>query len=200
MIPAGAEVCPVCALRGALGDNSTTAVRFDPAPSPAALREEYGPVAQQRCWVHKTANILDKMPKSIQGRAKQLIHAMYLSPTRKAALAAYEQFITSYQAKFPKATECLEKDKEWLFTFYDFPAQHWSHLRTTNPIESTFATVRLRTQRQRMRLPHRNLTMVFKLATQAQQHWRRLNGSELIPKVVIGVRFIDGEELNEQAA
>ncbi len=132
-----------------------------------ALREEYGPVAQQRCWVHKTANILDKMPKSVQGRAKQLIHEMYLSPTRKTALTAYDQFIASYQAKYPKATECLEKDKEWLFTFYDFPAQHWSHLRTTNPIESTFATVRLRTQRTKgcgSRIA--TLTMVFKLATQ----------------------------------
>jgi putative transposase len=140
-----------------------------------ALREEYGPVAQQRCWVHKTANILDKMPKSVQGRAKQLIHEMYLSPTRKAALAAYDQFIDSYQAKYPKATECLAKDKEWLFTFYDFPAQHWSHLRTTNPIESTFATVRLRTQRTKgcgSRIA--TLTMVFKLGTQVQQHWRRL--------------------------
>ena len=166
-----------------------------------ALREEYGPVAQQRCWVHKTANILDKMPKSVQGRAKQLIHEIYLSPTRKAALAAYDQFITSYQAKYPKATECLQKDREWLFSFYDFPAQHWSHLRTTNPIESTFATVRLRTQRTKgcgSRIA--TLTMVFKLSTQAQQHWRRLNGSELIPKVITGVQFIDGEEFNEQAA
>jgi len=101
-----------------------------------ALQEEYGPVPQQRCWVHKTANILDKMPKSVQGRAKEFIHEMYLSPTRKAALEAYDQFIASYQAKYPKATDCLEKDKQWLFTFYDFPAQHWSHLRTTNPIES----------------------------------------------------------------
>jgi transposase-like protein len=144
-----------------------------------ALQEEYGPVAQQRCWVHKTANILDKMPKSVQGRAKQLIHEMYLSPTRKAASAAYDQFIASYQAKYPKATECLEKDQEWLFTFYDFPAQHWSHLRTTNPIESTFATVRLRTQRTKgsgSRIA--TLTMVFKLGVEAQKHWRRLNGSE----------------------
>jgi putative transposase len=166
-----------------------------------ALREEYGPVIQQRCWVHKTANILDKMPKSVQGRAKQLIHEMYLSATRKAALAAYERFITSYQAKFPKATECLGKDKEWLFTFYDFPAQHWPHLRTTNPIESTFATVRLRTQRTKgcgSRIA--TLTMVFKLGTQAQEHWRRLNGSDLIPKVVTGATFVDGEELIEQAA
>jgi putative transposase len=166
-----------------------------------ALQEEYGPVPQQRCWVHKTANILDKMPKSVQGRAKELIHEMYLSPTRKAALAAYDQFISGYQAKYPKATECLEKDKEWLFIFYDFPAQHWSHLRTTNPIESTFATVRLRTQRTKgcgSRIA--TLTMVFKLGVEAQKHWRRLNGSELIPKVVTGVRFIDGEELQQQAA
>jgi len=166
-----------------------------------ALQEEYGPVAQQRCWVHKTANILDKMPKSVQGKAKQLIHEMYLAPTRKAALAAYDQFISSYQAKYPKATECLEKDKEWLFTFYNFPAQHWPHLRTTNPIESTFATVRLRTHRTKgcgSRIA--TLTMVFKLGIEAQKHWRRLNGSELIPKVVTGVQFVDGEELHEQAA
>src|SRR3977135_1000303 len=122
-----------------------------------ALQEEYGPVAQQRCWVHKTVNILDKMPKSVQGKAKQLIHEMYLSPTRKAALAAYDQFISSYQTKFPKACDCLEKDKEVLFTFYDFPAQHWPHIRTTNPIESTFATVRLRTRsNQGLRLTNRD--------------------------------------------
>src|SRR3977135_186642 len=115
------------------------------------------------------------MPKSMQGRAKELIHEMYLSPTRKAALEAYDQFIASYQAKFPKAIACLQKDKEWSFTFYDFPAQHWSHLRTTNPIESTFATVRLRTQRTKgcgSRMP--TLTMVFKLGLEAQKHWRQL--------------------------
>ena len=166
-----------------------------------ALQEEYGPVAQQRCWVHKAANILDKMPKSVQGKAKQLIHEMYLAPTRKAALAAYDQFISSYQTKFPKACECLQKDKEVLFTFYDFPAQHWSHLRTSNPIESTFATVRLRTHRTKgsgSRIA--TLTMVFKLALEAQKHWRRLNGPELVAKVVIGVQFVDGEEQIEQAA
>jgi transposase-like protein len=166
-----------------------------------ALQEEYGPVAQQRCWVHKTANILDKMPKSVQSKAKQLIHEMYLAPTRKAALAAYDQFISSYQIKFPKACECLQKDKEVLFTFYDFPAQHWSHLRTTNPIESTFATVRLRTHRTKgagSRIA--TLTMVFKLGMEAQKHWRRLNGPELVAKVIIGVKFVDGEEQIEQAA
>src|SRR6476619_1486090 len=108
---------------------------------------------------------------------------MYLAPTRKAALAAYDQFISSYQIKFPKACECLAKDKEVLFTFYDFPAQHWPHLRTTNPIESTFATVRLRTHRTKgcgSRIA--TLTMVFKLALEAQKHWRRLQGFELIPK------------------
>jgi transposase-like protein len=166
-----------------------------------ALQEEYGQVAQQRCWVHKTANILDKMPKSVQGKAKQLIHEMYLAPTRKAALAAYDQFISSYQVKFPKACECLQKDKAVLFTFYDFPAQHWSHLRTTNPIESNFATVRLRTQRTKgsgSRIA--TLTMVFKLGLEAQKHWRRLNGPELIAKVITGVKFVDGEELTKQAA
>ena len=166
-----------------------------------ALQEEYGQVAQQRCWVHKTANILDKMPKSVQGKAKQLIHEMYLAPTRKAALAAYDQFISSYQVKFPKACECLQKDKAVLFTFYDFPAQHWPHLRTTNPIESTFATVRLRTQRTKgsgSRIA--TLTMVFKLALEAQKHWRRLNGPELVAKVITGVKFADGEEVTKQAA
>jgi putative transposase len=141
------------------------------------------------------------MPKSVRGKVKQLIHEMYLAPTRKAALAAYGQFIFSYQTKFPKACECLEKDKEVLFTFYDFPAQHWSHLRTTNPIESTFATVRLRTHRTKgsgSRIA--TLTMVFKLATEAQKRWRRLNASELVAKVVIGVKFVDGEEQTEQAA
>ena len=166
-----------------------------------ALQEEYGSVAQQRCWVHKTANILDKMPKSVQAKAKQLIHEMYLAPTRKAALAAYEQFISGYQVKFPKACECLQKDKETLFTFYDFPAQHWPHLRTTNPIESTFATVRLRTYRTKgpgSRIA--TLTMVFKLTLEAQKHWRRLQGFQLIPKVITGVPFVDGEELTQQAA
>ena len=166
-----------------------------------ALQEEYGPVAQQRCWVHKTANILDKLPKSVQAKAKQLIHEMYLAPTRKSALAAYEQFISSYQVKFPKACESLQKDKGTLFSFYDFPAQHWPHLRTTNPIESTFATVRLRTYRTKgpgSRIA--TLTMVFKLTLEAQKHWRRLQGFQLIPKVISGVPFVDGEELTQQAA
>ncbi len=136
----------------------------------------------------------------IQGKAKQLIHEMYLSPTRKSALAAYDQFISSYQTKFPKACECLEKNKEVLFSFYDFPALHWPHLRTTKPIESTFATVRLRTHRTKgsgSRIA--TLTMVFKLGLEAQKHWRRLNGQELA-KVVTGLKFVDGEEQIQEAA
>jgi len=145
--------------------------------------------------------ILDKMPKSVQGKAKQLIHEMYLAPARKASLAGFDQFISSYQAKFLKACECLQKDKEILFRFYDFPAQHWPHLRATNPIESTFATVRLRTHRTKgcgSRIA--TLTMMFKLGMEAQKHWRRLQGFELILKVVTGVRFVDGEKQTHQAA
>jgi len=149
--------------------------------------------------VHKTANILDKMPKSVQDKAKQLIHEMYLAPTRKAALAAYDQFISSYQSKFPKACECLEKDKEVLFTFYDFPAQHWPHLRTTNPIEPTFATVRLRTHRTKG-----SGSRIATLPWSLNSVWRPksigagFRASKLIPKVVTGIRFVDGEEQTQQ--
>jgi transposase-like protein len=162
----------------------------------AALQEEYGGVREQRCWVHKTVNVLDKMAKSVQPRAKEKIHQMYLAPTQQAALRSYQEFLVLYQPKYPKACECLAKDKEVLFTFYDFPALHWTHLRTTNPIESTFATVRHRTQRTKgcgSRIA--TLTMVYQLATQAQKSWRRLNGAHLLPKVVTGVKFLDGEEV-----
>jgi putative transposase len=169
-----------------------------------ALQEEFDPgVEQQRCWVHKTANVLDKLPKSLQGRAKELLHDMYLAPARQDALAAYDRFLTNYQLKYPKACDCLEKDKGVLFSFYDFPAEHWAHLRSTNPIESTFATVRLRTQRTKgcgSRLA--TLTMVFKLGLEAQRCWRRLNGAEKLAKVITGTRFVDGIEVteNQQAA
>ena len=167
----------------------------------AALRDVFPQTRRQRCWVHKTANILDKMPKSIQARAKMLIHEMYMSPTRADALAAYEQFLDAYKAKYPHATDCLEKDFDDLFTFYDFPAEHWLHLRTTNPIESTFATVRLRTRRTKgCGSTMATLTMTFKLAEQAQGHWRRLNGSNRIVQVVKGMRFVDGVLEGEKAA
>ena len=161
-----------------------------------ALEEKYGEaVAAQRCWVHKTANVLDKMAKSVQSRAKQMIHEMYLAPSRRKALAAYEQFRVTFAAKYPAAWKCLEKDKERLFTFYDFPAEHWGHLRTTNPIESTFATVRLRTVRTKgCGSRSATLSMVFKLAQQAQKHWRKLNAHALLPKVLQAVCFKDGVE------
>lgn len=159
----------------------------------AAAEEEFPTTRRQRCWVHKTANILDKMPRSVQPHAKRRIHDMYMADTKANALKAYDEFLALYEAKYPKACECLSKDKEDLFTFYDFPAEHWIHIRTTNPIESTFATVRLRTKRTKgcgSRLA--TLTMVFKLVEQAEKHWRRMNGHALILKLIEGVRFIDG--------
>jgi transposase-like protein len=118
---------------------------------------------------------------------------MYLSPTKEKAWAAYRRFLAEYEAKYPKATQGLQKDEDVLFTFYDFPAEHWAHLRTTNPIESTFATVRHRV-RQTKGCGSRTATlmMVFKLATQAQRHWRKLNGAQLLAHVIQGVIFTDG--------
>ncbi|KQC04070.1 MAG: transposase, partial [Methanolinea sp. SDB] len=159
----------------------------------AAAAEEFPSMRRQRCWVHKTANILDKMPKRVQGAAKQRIHDMYMSETKEKALEAYNEFIRLYEAKYPAACACLEKDKDDLFTFYDFPAEHWIHLRTTNPIESTFSTVRLRTVRTKgcgSRIA--TLMMVYKLAEQAEKHWRRLNKHEYIALVIQGVQFNDG--------
>jgi len=165
-----------------------------------ALEEEDPPTRQQRCWVHKTANVLDKMPKALQPAAKRHLHEMYLSPTKADALAAYERFLALYGAKCPKACRCLEKDRDVLFTFYEFPAEHWLHMRTTNPIESTFATVRHRS-RQTKGCGSRaaTLAMVYKLAREAERSWRRLNGYEQLGKVIRGLQFEDGLELREAA-
>lgn len=166
----------------------------------AALREEFPETIEQRCWVHKTANILDKMPKSVQPRAKVHIRDMYMAPTREEAFRAYDHFLSQYQARYEKACDCLKKEKESLFAFYDFPAEHWRHIRTTNPIESTFATVRLRTNRTKgcgSRLA--TLTMVFKLAMEAEKTWQRIRGHQLIGKVIEGIRFVDGEIMKEAA-
>jgi len=164
----------------------------------AALREAYPDCEEQRCWVHKTANILDKMPKSVQPKAKERIHDIYLAPTREQALVAYNSFLTLHSKKFPEACECLSKDKDVLFTFYDFPAGHWIHIRTTNPIESTFATVRLRTEKTKgcgTRLA--TLTMVFKLVLETKKTWKKIKGYRLILQVIAGVTFIDGELADE---
>jgi putative transposase len=159
----------------------------------AAAAEEFPTTRRQRCWVHKTANILDKMPKGVQSKAKTAIHDMYMADTKEAALKAYDEFLELYEAKYPKACECLSKDKEDLFTFYDFPAEHWVHIRTTNPIESTFSTVRLRTARTKgCGSRTATLTMVYKLAEQAERHWRRLNKHEYCALIIEGVQFVDG--------
>ena len=159
----------------------------------AALGKELPETKWQRCWVHKTANVLDKLPKGLQGKAKSMIHQMYMAETKENALKAYRHFVDVYSDKYPKAVECLKKDEEVLFSFYDFPAAHWIHIRTTNPIESTFSTVRLRTARTKgcgSRIA--TLTMVFKLVMEAQKNWRRLTGSSIIPMLLSGKKFVDG--------
>lgn len=158
-----------------------------------ALRKVFPNTREQRCWVHKTSNVLDKMPKRQRAQAKSMIHDIWMASTREDAHSAFNLFLSTFKAKYPKACNCLEKDRDVLLTFYDFPAEHWPHLRTTNPIESTFATVRLRTRRTKgsgSRIAC--LTMVFKLMESAAKRWRLLNKSELIRDVVLGVVFIDG--------
>ncbi len=164
-----------------------------------ALAQVYPATREQRCWVHKTANVLDKLPKRLQPEAKHKLHQIWMAETRADAEQAFDLFVATYQAKYPKATECLAKDRAVLLTFYDYPAEHWIHLRTTNPIESTFATLRLRHRRTKgngSRLAC--LTMVFKLMQSAAKKWRLLNGSQLLPDVIAGVQFIDG--IKHQAA
>jgi len=165
-----------------------------------ALRQVFPTTREQRCWVHKTANVLDKLPKGQQSKAKAMLHDIWQAETKAAAERAFDLFVATYEAKYAKATGCLAKDREELLVFYDFPAMHWIHLRTTNPIESTFATVRLRTSKtkgsgSRMAC----LTMVFKLMESASQTWRLLNGSPLLTKVIAGVRFADGVEQTDAA-
>jgi transposase-like protein len=160
----------------------------------AALEKIWPSTRQQRCWVHKTVNVLDKLPKSVQPSAKELIHEMYLAPTEKQAREAFAHFKELYEAKYPNAWKCLYKDEDQLFTFYSFPAEHWRHLRTTNPIESTFATVRHRTRKTKgCGTRAATLAMVFKLAREAEKRWRRLNGRQLILEVLQGTKFVDGE-------
>jgi len=163
----------------------------------AALRKVFGETREQRCWVHKTANVLNELPKGKQGKAKKMLHDIWMAETKADAERAFDLFIETYEAKYPRATTCLAKDRDVLLTFYDFPAEHWMHIRTTNPIESTFATVRLRTHRTKgcgSRIA--SLTMVFKLAQSAQQTWRALNGSVLLEDVIRGVQFVDGLRTN----
>jgi transposase-like protein len=166
-----------------------------------ALKKVFPKTREQRCWVHKTANVLDKMPKRLQPAAKAMLHEIWMSDTRENANRAFDLFVATYQPKYAKACECLSKDRDVLLTFYDFPAEHWIHLRTTNPIESTFATVRLRTKRTKgCGTRTACLTMVFKLMQSAQKRWRILNGSERIPDVTQGIPFVNGEKQPKAAA
>jgi len=165
-----------------------------------ALRQVFPTTREQRCWVHKTANVLDKLPKGQQGKAKAMLHDIWQAETKAEAEKAFDLFVATWEAKYAKATDCLVKDREELLVFYDFPALHWIHLRTTNPIESTFATVRLRTSKTKGSGSRSAcLTMVFKLMESAAKKWRLLNGSPLLSKVIAGVRFVDGVEQTSAA-
>lgn len=164
-----------------------------------ALAQVYPETREQRCWVHKLANILDKLPKRLQPRAKALLHEVMLAPTRAGAKEATQVFAREFEVRYPKAVACLLDDQETLFSLYDFPAQHWIHLRTTNPIESPFATVKSRTaQTKGAGSRTAGLALAFKLALAAEDHWRKLNASELMPLVRAGVRFQDGLQVGAQ--
>ena len=163
-----------------------------------ALDEIYPGTRHQRCWVHKTANVLNKVPRTVQATMKVDLREIHGAETRSAAEAAIDIFAEKYGAKYARAVECLTKDRDALLTFYDFPAEHWDHLRTSNPIESVFATVRHRTVRTKGSLsPSTARLMVFKLVMAASKTWRRLKGENQLPKVVAGATFRDGTEINE---
>src|SRR5215813_4918542 len=160
-----------------------------------AVEEVWPNTRCQRCWVHKTANVLNKLPQSQQAKAKRALHDIWLAETKNDAYVAFDAFVESYGVKYDKAVACLMKDREALLAFYDFPAEHWKHLRTTNPIESSFATIRHRTVRSKNCLSNKTaLAMIFKLAQAAEKSWRRLDGHNQLPKVIEGVKFTDGIE------
>jgi putative transposase len=158
-----------------------------------AVRKFFSQTRSQRCWVHKMANILNKLPKHSQAKVKQYIHDIWMAETRENAEKAFDLFIKTYQLKYSKATQYLEKDREELLVFYDFPSDHWPYIRTSNPIESTFSTIRLRTKNTRACVIRTIiLTMVYKLGLSAEKGWRKLRGFRRLADVVNGVKFIDG--------
>jgi putative transposase len=161
-----------------------------------AIEEVFPKTRGQRCWVHKTANVLNKLPKSQHSKAKRALQEIWMAETKKEALAAFDAFVETWSVKYDKAVECLIKDREPLLAFYDFPAEHWKHLRTSNVIESSFATIRHRTVRSKGCLSNETaLAMIFKLAQAAEKTWRRLDGHNQLPKVILGVTFTDGIEV-----
>lgn len=165
-----------------------------------ALSKIYPDCRHQRCWVHKTANVLNKVSKSMQPKVKQSLHNIWMAETKKEAKKAFDNAIECYGAKYPKAMGCLDKDREELLAFYDFPAEHWVHIRTTNPIESTFATVRLRTKKSKnCGSRETTLAMVYKLMESAQKKWRKIKGFNLLRLVINNIPFKDGEIVKEQS-
>ena len=161
-----------------------------------ALDAVFPATRHQRCWVHKTANVLNKVALSVQANMKKDLREVYLAPNRASAEVAIDIFAEKYGAKYDKAVECLTKDREALLAYFEFPAEHWDHLRTTNPIESVFATVRHRTVRTKGSLsPTTAKLMVFSLVIAASKTWRRLKGTNHLPKIIAGVRFKDGIEV-----
>src|SRR5512143_2290924 len=166
-----------------------------------AVRQVWDTTREQRCWVHKTSNILDKLPKGSQAKAKRMLHDIYMAESRKEAEEAFDRFVATYEAKYPKATECLAKHRDVLLTFYDFPAEHWVHIRTTDPIESVFSTVRLRHDKTKGSGSRSAcLTRVYKLMESASKKRRSLNGSALLPEVIKGTVFVDGVRQEKPAA
>ena len=166
----------------------------------AALSKIYPETDHQRCWVHKSANVLNKLPKSVQPKVKADLHEIWMAETRETAHRAFDRTLKRFEAKYPRAMACLAKDRDELLAFYDYPAEHWVHIRTTNPIESTFATVRLRSKRSRncgSRAP--TLAMVFKLLQSAEKRWKRIKGFSKLELVVNNVRFQDGEQVTDQS-
>jgi transposase-like protein len=167
----------------------------------AALRQVYPETKEQRCWVHKIANILGKLPKRVQPRAKDMLHEIMYAPDRQSALEDIERFSQEFQAKYAKAVECLLKDQGELLTFFCFPAEHWIHLRTTNPIESTFSTVKARIKRTKGAGSRKaGLAMTFKLLLAAEKRWRKINAPQLVASVQVGISFPNGQQLALKAA
>lgn len=163
-----------------------------------ALAKKWPDTATQRCWVHKTANVLNKVPKAVQPKVKEALHDIWQAETRGGAYKAFDSTLARFEAKYPRAMECLKKDKASMLAFYDFPAEHWQHIRTTNPIESVFASVRLRTTKSKSCGSRKTtLAMTYKLMTTAQNTWRRLRGFRLLADVVQGIRFKDGERVEQ---
>jgi transposase-like protein len=167
----------------------------------AALHEVYGKTRVQRCWVHKTANVLNAMPKSVQPKAKAHLKDIWMDETKAEANAAFDVFVAAYGVKYDRAVKCLTKDRDDLLAFYDFPAEHWKHIRTTNPIESTFATVRHRTTKTKGCLSRQSaLAMTHQLMLSAKKKWRKLNGQNRLPEIIQGVEFRDGIKHEVKAA